>query len=169
MNMEPDELIKKAVEMGAEEGKLISTENVHTATWVRMKCKYGCGGYGERLTCPPYSPPPEKTRKMLDEYRTGVLIHFPSEAEDVKEIMVELEREGFLSGNYKAFALGAGPCYLCDECKLEEGCVHPRRARPAMEACGIDVYKTARDAGFPIEVVESRDCSQDYYGLLLLE
>lgn len=167
--MEPDELIKKAVEMGAEEGKSISTENVYTATWVRMKCKFGCEEYGTRLTCPPNSPPPERTRKRLAEYETGVLLHFPSEIEGLKEIMAELERKAFLSGFYKSFALGAGPCYLCDQCKLEEGCVHPRRARPAMEACGIDVYKTAREAGFPIEVVESGNCSQNYYGLLLLE
>ncbi|MEF8874050.1 MAG: DUF2284 domain-containing protein [Candidatus Thermoplasmatota archaeon] len=65
--------------------------------------------------------------------------------------------------------LGAGPCYLCDECELEEGCVHPHRARPAMEACRIDVYKTVRETGFPVEVVENGDCSQNYYGLLLLE
>ena len=81
----------------------------------------------------------------------------------------ELEREAFLSGFYKAFALGAGPCYLCEDCELEEGCIHPHRARPAMEACGIDVYKTVREADFPIEVVKNRDCSQNYYGLLLLE
>jgi hypothetical protein len=30
---------------------------------------------------------------------------------------------------------------------------HPEQARPAMEACGIDVFSTVRKAGLPIEVV----------------
>ena len=38
-----------------------------------------------------------------------------------------------------------------------------------MEACGIDVFRTARAAGFPIEVVKDYKCRQNYYGLLLLE
>jgi hypothetical protein len=38
-----------------------------------------------------------------------------------------------------------------------------------MEACGIDVYQTARTAGYPIEVVQNSTCDQNYYGLLLLE
>ncbi len=32
-----------------------------------VKCKYGCGAYGTRLTCPPYSPTPDETRRMLSE------------------------------------------------------------------------------------------------------
>ncbi|HID55545.1 TPA: hypothetical protein EYP37_03380, partial [Candidatus Poribacteria bacterium] len=40
----------------------------------------------------------------------------------------------------------------------EPGCRHPRQARPSMEACGIDVYRTAKTAGFPIEVVRDYTC-----------
>jgi hypothetical protein len=38
-----------------------------------------------------------------------------------------------------------------------------------MEACGIDVYLTARTAGYPIEVVQDPGCPENYYALLLLE
>jgi hypothetical protein len=38
-----------------------------------------------------------------------------------------------------------------------------------MEACGIDVYRTARNNGYPIEVVTDCACAQNYYGLVLLE
>ncbi|MEM2608720.1 MAG: DUF2284 domain-containing protein [Thermoproteota archaeon] len=36
-----------------------------------------------------------------------------------------------------------------------------------MEACGIDVYATARGAGFTIEVVRTRRDRPKYFGLLL--
>ena len=68
------------------------------------------------------------------------------------------EREIFLRGAWKALGLGAGPCYLCKACVLREGpCRHAELARPAMEACGIDVFTTVRSAGWEIEVVQSRD------------
>jgi hypothetical protein len=38
-----------------------------------------------------------------------------------------------------------------------------------MEACGIDVYATARGNGYPIHVVRDEDAEQNYYGLLPLE
>jgi hypothetical protein len=38
-----------------------------------------------------------------------------------------------------------------------------------MEAAGIDVYATARNNGFPIEVVTDEKCEQNYYGLVLIE
>lgn len=151
----PESFVKRAIELGAAAAKVISPRDVFTAEWVRRKCQYGCGGYGRRLTCPPYSPTPQETRRMLDEYEVAI-----------QEIIAQ-EREAFLSGYYKAFGMGAGPCRLCDVCDLEGGCKHPDKARPAMEACGIDVFKTARKAGFPIQVVRDYGCSQNCYGLLL--
>jgi hypothetical protein len=38
-----------------------------------------------------------------------------------------------------------------------------------MEACGIDVFKTARDNGFRIEVVRTRDVVENIFGLVLVE
>jgi len=38
-----------------------------------------------------------------------------------------------------------------------------------MEACGIDVFKTARDNGFPIEVVRTREEGSNRYGVILVE
>jgi hypothetical protein len=38
-----------------------------------------------------------------------------------------------------------------------------------MEACGIDVFKTARDNGFPIEVLRTRDKGRNMFGLVLVE
>ncbi len=84
-------------------------------------------------------------------------------------IIGPLEREAFLMGYYKAFGMSSGPCTLCESCNVEKTCRHTEQARPSMEACGIDVYQTARTVGYPIEVVQNRTCDQNYYGLLLLE
>jgi predicted metal-binding protein len=108
-------------------------------------------------------------RKVLDAYDRAVLIHFEPEAE-IKATIADLEREIFLRGAWKTFGLGAGPCYFCKDCPVEEKlCRHPERARPAMEACGIDVFSTVRKAGFPIEVVSTTRQCPNYYGLLLVD
>lgn len=153
---------------GVKEAKIIRPAEVETAAWVRLKCQYGCDCYGQCLVCPPFTPGPEEMRKVLDSYKRGVLIRFDEEA-DVKAVVVELEREIFLRGAWKALGLGAGPCYFCRECDVEEGCRHPERARPAMEACGIDVFSTVRKFGLPIEVVRTRRQCPNYYGLILVD
>jgi predicted metal-binding protein len=58
----------EARQTGALDAVVISPpRQVFTATWVRLRCQYGCSEYGQCLTCPPHSPTPETTRKMLDE------------------------------------------------------------------------------------------------------
>jgi predicted metal-binding protein len=74
----------------------------------------------------------------------------------------------FLDGYYKAFGIGSGPCDTCASCS-KQGCRHPETARPSMEACGIDVFATARANGFPIEVLRSTGCEGNYYGLVLVD
>jgi len=157
---------RRARELGAKGGKIISTTAVRTAEWVRLKCLFGCGGYGQALTCPPRSPTPEQTRKLLREYRRALLVR-GDEYTDIQKVMASLEREAFLDGYWKALALGSGPCELCRTCR--EPCRHPEKARPAMEACGIDVFATVRAQGLPLKVLCSRKEKGNYYGLLLLE
>ena len=148
---------------------IISPSDVETAAWVRLKCQFGCGGYGQCLVCPPFTPTPQKMRQVLDSYKRAILIHFTPEAH-VKTTVAELEREFFLRGAWKAFGLGAGPCDFCKICEVEEQwCRYPRRARPAMEACGIDVFSTAKKAGFPIEVVRTTRQCPNFYGLILVD
>ena len=148
--------------------KRIKPAEVPTAEWVRMKCRFGCGGYGGCLMCPPHSPTPEQTRRLLDGYQTAFLIWW-GDRSPRRKVLAAIEREVFLSGFYKAFTLACGPCDLCRDCPIEEGCRHSETARPAMEACGIDVFATARGAAFPIQVVESRDETPNFFSLLLVE
>ncbi|NOZ22431.1 MAG: DUF2284 domain-containing protein [Planctomycetes bacterium] len=159
---------KRGVELGVAGAKVVSPTKVFTAAWVRLKCQYGCGGYGACLTCPPHSPTPAETREVLDCYEQAILVH-GDERTDIRAVVAEMEREIFLAGYYKAFAYGCGPCSLCRECDLENGCRHPYKARPAMEAAGIDVFATARAAGMPIEVVSKAGQCQKRYGLVLVQ
>lgn len=159
---------RKAKKQGARHAKIIPAPSVVTAHWVRYKCQYGCSGYGACLTCPPYSPTPEETERIIDEFETAILLHGDKHVK-LNRVAAELEREIFLAGYYKAIAFGSGPCRLCEECDLEGGCRHPTLARPAMEASGIDVYQTVRNNGFDIQVATCYESKADYFALLLVE
>jgi predicted metal-binding protein len=160
-------LLQKITDIGAREAKIIDPKTVETAPWVRWKCQFGCGGYNSSLMCPPHTPTPEETRKVLDSYKRAIL--FEGERHDTKAMAAKMEREAFLSGYHKAFGLGSGPCRHCDSCAFNEGCRHPDEARPAMEACGIDVFATVRKHGFTINVVKTYKDPQHYFGLVLIE
>ncbi|MCG2737821.1 MAG: DUF2284 domain-containing protein [Candidatus Methanoperedenaceae archaeon] len=185
-----------ALDNGANDLRHISTNIIKTATWVRLKCRYGCKAYGKHLSCPPYSPTPEETEKMLREYEHAVLIEFVGLQEKtsveprhihhylwalilkIQDVIFKLERHAFLAGYYKAFGFGAYPCSQCETCLPEEGdvdfhtvkqlCRHPDIMKPSMEASGIDVYATVHAAGFDLEVLTSFDQTIKTYGLVLL-
>lgn len=167
----PDPLINKfqnqALKLGAISAKVIPPKSIITGSWVRWKCQFGCGAYGSSLVCPPFTPTPKETRKILDEYNTAIL--FEATRYDTKKIACELEKIIFLFGYYKALGLGAGPCRLCRKCSFNKGCRHPDKSRPSMEACGIDVFKTVREHGFKINVAKNTSDKTHYFGLVLIE
>jgi predicted metal-binding protein len=166
--------VQLAHDQGITDAVIIKTSEVFTAPWVRMKCQFGCAGYGETLCCPPHTPTPDEMRKILDSYTHGLLLHIHWEkgykrVNRFNDIVVDLERIIFLDGYYKAWALGSGPCDRCDKCNIPGGCLHAEKARPSMEGCGIDVFKTATEHGLPIHVVRNHSDERDIYGLILIE
>lgn len=164
--MSVKKFVDRARQMGAKEAKIISSGTIVAADWVRRKCQFGCRWYGQRFACPPHTPSPTETKNILAEYREAVLIQAADSA-DIRRIVADLEREIFLSGYHKAWGMGAGPCKLCSECSAP--CRYPEKARPAMEACGIDVFSTARNNGFPIEVVHAESDEKHFYGVVLID
>lgn len=154
-------LMDKALAKGASAVKVVEIPKVRTGAWTRMKCQYGCPNYGSNLCCPPHTPDYEATQKFLAEYSHGIIVEYTMEmpacsgaeaftSTDFKmsnallDILLELERDAFLLNHYRAFALKAGRCRLCEKCNLQK-CVHPTKARPSLEACGIDVFALAND------------------------
>ncbi len=169
--------IQKAKDLGITNAKIIDTKTVVVANWVRLKCQFGCSGYNKYLTCPPFSPAPEYMKKVINEYRIALLLQIekiPPEKEDyiwqkLKKAVVKLEREIFLDGYYKAYALSSGPCHFCKKCNTTKRCINPYLARPSMEACGIDVFQTVRNNGLKLEVVKTRKSLCSYISLILIE
>ncbi|OUJ18434.1 putative metal-binding protein [Methanonatronarchaeum thermophilum] len=105
--------------------------------------------------------------------------YFYPGVKNVYETMPKLEREAFIHGFYKAFSFVGLPCSLCNECIIEEKqleepiskkhCRNPETMRPPMEGSGIDVIKTAKNAGYKPEILTTTEQPIDLYGLLLIE
>ena len=135
-----DELVERALAAGASAAAALRPDQVATAEWVRWKCLYGCPVAGRCLTCPPHSPTPQETRRLLDEYRTVLLLRFdvhPDRAEWLKsapwvlKTALALEQELFLAGHHKAFAIAGGrSCDLDEACGAPETCDSRERLRP---------------------------------------
>jgi len=169
----------EAVKMGATQAKQIDPSSVVTAPWVRWKCQFGCPEYGKGYCCPPDSKTPKETRAMLDCYHRALLFHVEAVKRPERgkiwrpyhNMLIDLEGEMFKDGFYKSFLFLSGPCLLCKECaKLKgEACNFGYRARPSMEASGIDVFQTARNNGFFIVPLRTRDETQNSYCLMLVD
>jgi len=66
-------------------------------------------------------------------------------------IMLELEHEAFNAGYPFAVTTICGACGLCESCSTATGiCNRPTMKRYSPEGLGINVVKTAADAGMPI-------------------
>jgi predicted metal-binding protein len=163
-----------ALESGAAEARLVPAGHIVTAEWVRLKCQFGCSGYNKRLCCPPYTPTPEATRRVLAEYRHALVYAVDGHGDRsyrrrLQRELAAIERAAFLDGLYRALALGAGPCRLCAECDTTQRCRHPSEARPSLESCGVDVYATCRNAGIRLKVVTSEEQAPRYIHAVLLD
>jgi len=173
----PERLRARALELGAADALVASPDQVITAEWVRMKCLYGGCHAGQCLTCPPHSPSPTQTRALLDEYESVLLLRFDvagarggehlAASRRAAAVALQLERELFLAGHHKAFAIAGGrPCALDEACGTPETCDCREALRPGPAGCGIDVFTTCANAGWPLKVVQGMD--EPYHRLALV-
>ena len=87
----------------------------------------------------------------------------------LNEIVCRVESLCIEKGYHFAAGLVGGSCPLCEECVgIKSGlrCRHPFKARPAMEAMGIDVTGTARKAGLHLSFGQNE--SRSWVGLVLV-
>lgn len=186
----------EAYELGATNAAIVKPKQVVVDDRVLYKCVWACPRYNRSLMCPPYTPKPEDTRKLFDQYRYALLVRkegtpedfagksaredmrYGSQAEDLRKIMLKLESSAFYQGYYLALSLVGGCCRICQidgTCDgVEDGiCRHPFESRPSMESLGIDVLATLDNLGWKVQVVgrESEPGEIEevgYVGLLLV-
>jgi predicted metal-binding protein len=171
---------KMACKHGFPEFGWISGKDVQVRRWVRFKCMFGCESYGKKGGCPPAVPSIPECRELFTEYdhilvlRIAVKLDDPNDRKEWSRktnlALLPLEREAFLAGHHKTFLLFMDECRLCNECPgTREDCRNPALARPCPEALGVDVFSTARSAGFPIEVCTEYNQEMSRYAFLLIE
>jgi len=166
-----EQLREYALELGADRAVIIPASDLAVRTAARVKCYIpACKFYGSSIMCPPHNPlTPEVTARLVGEFDYGILFqvdadvddfmgpewrtsHVPTEL-DHKRMVAQLEGRAFNMGFPLAVGFAAGECSLClpqKSCAVLKGgeCVHPLKARPAMEACGFDVFTIARRVGW---------------------
>lgn len=156
-----------------------------------------CPGYGNYLFCPPNTMSVQEFRRTLDRFTVALLVQVESPlnsldldaealaAKDMIKLEEELhgdanrllgklvsrvEAEAFKAGYHYATGFTGGICVLCPECVTVasgEPCRRPLEARPSMEGVGIDVFKTAANAGLPIKL--SSEEPVRWTGLILVD
>ncbi|MCX5829028.1 MAG: DUF2284 domain-containing protein [Deltaproteobacteria bacterium] len=172
---------------GASTATSIPVSHVIVDERVRLKCQVPvCDSFHKNLMCPPFVMPVEEFRKVLACYKEAILLQTEggidvlTDGKPGRDVfapagrlhdLVNLgEREAFRSGFRFAAGLIGGCCRLCEVCVAIDNsriCRFPFRARPSMEAMGIDVVATLENAGlsltFPV-----RD-RVTWTGLILLQ
>lgn len=172
-----DILKQKAIELGAAGAEIIEASQLVVDERVRLKCTIPrCLRAGETPNCPPYLPDLDFIRKAFARYSYAVLFKTliapieeftPGHTKDkngldhtllfhlkTSKIVYEVEKLAYRKGYYLAMGLGGGSCkdYLChgQVCQYKDSgrCRFPNRARPAMEAMGIDVFDIIRKVGW---------------------
>jgi predicted metal-binding protein len=166
-----------ALEWGASEAEIVPANSVTIDERVRLKCVVPrCLRAGETPNCPPYAPNLDLVRRALSRFSWAIL--FKCDVEPIEEyvprkgatkaeqrrtlsfhrqssdVVFELERQAYQDGYHLAMGFGGGSCkdYLCQGmlCQfLDSGrCRFPHRARPAMEAVGMDVVALINEVGW---------------------
>lgn len=168
-----EKLRRFAEELGADRAVVIPTSDLVIRTTAWAKCFIpACKFYGSSIMCPPHNPlTPDITARIASEFSYGILLQLDVRVDDFvgkqwrqkhvtaelkhKEIVAKLEGQAFYMGFPLATGFAAGECSLClphTPCSVLEGkdCTHPLQARPAMEACGFDVFSIASRVGWEV-------------------
>lgn len=165
----PELYVDRALVLGADHAVLFTLKEIVFDSRTILKCMYGCADWGKGLTCPsrPGSLRPWEYRQVFQEYTWGVIIH-STKKKTAQAVSFAIEREAFLDGYYFAFSLS--DCALCAECAGFKGqpCIHPKKARPAFHSVGIDVFRTVRQFGLPIDTLNDENQEQNWYSAVFI-
>lgn len=179
-------IISLLMEQGASAAMLIDATDIVVDDRVRLKCLVPlCDSYGRNLMCPPYVSSVAEFREAIKNYRQAIILqvsaplkegyeNVPSDdvflpAKKLHELVNIGEKEAFSVGFRFAAGFIGGCCRLCEECAMIQGsrtCRFPFKARPSMEAMGIDVMATVENAGLTLSFPITNQVT--WTGLILL-
>jgi predicted metal-binding protein len=82
--------------------------------------------------------------------------------------VVDLEKAAVRQGYTLAVGFISGACELCEKCNLQTRiCVNPTMARYSEDAVGVNVKKTAKNAGIPVKFPFEKN--PESFALLLID
>lgn len=157
------ELIRAAEALGAYRAAVVPGSEIVSSPEFRQACRANsCGQYGRCWMCPPDIGEIEALMEQLKQYSYGLLYQTVFQLEDsfdVEGMMDSGNRHCQLSRKIgrqlgpmlpgRSLHLIAGGCRYCGQCAKAAGepCRFPEQALSSLEAYGVDVYHTAKNAG----------------------
>ena len=164
-----------ALDLGATDAKIITTDQIIIDNRVRMKClNPACGSYGTNIHCPPYMGDLDQMRKLVKQYQDALFIMLKVPSKElvgpdarekrtsnisgmkINEIVSKIESAAFYDGYHFATGFSGGckgllcPNVECQAIQPGKSCRYPLKARAGMDAMGMDAYTMAARMGWDI-------------------
>jgi predicted metal-binding protein len=160
-------LVKKALDLGALDARLIDTHTIVFDSRSYLKCRFGCNRWGRYWTCPPHlSIPPEQFMEAFAQYSRALIIQ-TADPQKGQDVTLAIEKEAMLIGK-SPFAFAMVLCVQCETCAYPEPCRFPHLARPSMDAYGIDIGATVEPLGFKVEFDPDGRMLPVWYSMVLV-
>jgi predicted metal-binding protein len=165
-----EKYIQMAKDLAMIDAKLITPDKICFDIRAMLKCRWGCENDipVDNIKCNARGTSHEERIEMIKKFNNILILHSHN-ARQLSAAVLEIEKAAFLDGYY--FAFGIRSCSLCKTCNVLKGepCPTPDKIRPCDQLFGIDMYKTARNLGFPIQVLQKADDIQNRYGFVLID
>ena len=182
MMMKNAEALQQMIlENGASRAEIIRADQLaYDVSFREMCAQNSCGRYGKCHMCPPDVGEIDALIARAKGYAGGVLyqkIYTIEDSFDFEGMMDARRAHSALAFTLDEKArelvsgylhLAVGGCGLCKSCTKEEGlpCRYPDKALASLEAYGVDVYNSAKNAGMKYVNGEN---TITYFGLFLLK
>ncbi len=164
----PVDFSEEAKKRGAVKAQVIRARTISLGNWTRLQCQFGCQHFGQRFTCPTFTPTTQEMSNILIDYDKALVIE-AKDSSEVHELVLGLETHFKSLGYKKAFALEALPCALCEDCTVDTHCQYPDQARPTMHGCGIDVSQTMSNIGWKAASRQEPCSTGQTVGIVLID
>ena len=121
------------------------------------------------LCCPPASPNEKEMGALISDI--GMLCWFRALRRPICSMNSSWPLNGPFSwrGMPRRWLSGPALVRFVHTCPEDGRCRFPEKARPSLEACGVDVYRTAHNAGLPLSPVSHPQGYVKYVGLVLFD